>query len=145
MVLSCLKQYKCGRKIGKAWRFIEKLIKRRLPTEAHKNCWKDFERILHIRSTMCMVFWMVHQTMAFLPLGSSNSWFVKRSHEFIEEEGSKANKSASLEALSILSWLLPIWLLIGWVLFIVSYWKPIVSRTYMTYYLIAMMLRWSAP
>ena len=36
-------------------------------------------------------------------------------------------------------------MLIGWVLVIVSYWKPVVSRTYMTYYLIAMMLRWSAP
>ena len=100
----------------------------------HRKSWLDFEKVLHVRSTMCLIVWLFWASSALFSFSSAYGTFLQRSLDYAEEDQVKVNVEAATYAIAILAWTFPIWAVLGWLLLIVSYWKPSLSKTYPIYY-----------
>ena len=83
---------------------------------------------------MCLIVWLSWASSAIFTFSSAYGTFLQRSLDYSEEEDVKVNAEAATYAIAILAWTLPIWAVLGWLLLIVSYWKPGLSKTFPTYY-----------
>ena len=67
-------------------RLMKMYWQRKLPTEAHKEKWRDFEKILNIRANCGLLIFVITNAQQFI----QNNWQTTKSLKFLE--GDKSEK-----------------------------------------------------
>ena len=112
------------------------LIRRRMPTETHKEIWRRYEHMLNIRANFC--FFIIFLQNVFESRAS-------KSEDFIQNSDEKSQKQLAMALLPTVAWIILIMNLLRLPLIVASYWKPQICRYYHIYQVIFMAVRQSAP
>ena len=64
---------------------MEMYWQRKLPTEAHKEKWRDFEKILNIRANCGLLIFFFTNSLQFI----QNNWHAAKSLKYLESDKSE--------------------------------------------------------
>ena len=98
-----------------------------MPTEMHKEKWRDFEQKLNFRANFAMVINVITNLMWFI----FNKSRVKMSQEFIASGKCDCNEEVSMAILPVVDKIIICGNILKLLFVITSYWKPGICKAYL--------------